>query len=104
MTFSRVDISVSRLVTDCQGVLAGTRILVFSGTGRGTPSRYVYMFPNFELGYAYDLWETVVGPTLTGVSGSKPPDGWTSAKGQYYLEAHLRSALLNSPWANKLSP
>jgi len=64
----------------------------------------MYVFPKFDQGYAYDLWERVVAPTLFALNQSPPPyaGGWDNPVSKDLVDAALRSALSESAWANKI--
>lgn len=97
----RSSISFNRLVNDCWEILQGKREASFPLGSRAAPSKVVYVFPKFDLGYYWELWEVVVVPTLVSLSENPPPylGGWNNVDSRANVEAALSAALNASDWA-----
>lgn len=96
----RSRVNFPRLVEDCWGILQGVRAPFYRGTGRGRPATIVFVSPtNFDCGWHWNLWETLVGPTLVTLQGITPvyPGGWGSPQARLLVDAYLRKAFASSP-------
>lgn len=64
------------------------------------------MFPDFDLGYYWELWEQIVAPTLTRLSLNTPTyvGGWDNPTSRTQVSAALLAALNTSKWSENLVP
>ena len=100
----RSNISFLRLATDCWEILQENREASFPHGSRAAPSRVVFVFPRFDMGYPWDFWENVVVPVLTALKANTPPylGGWGNPGSKTLVEAALLSAIDSSAWSTKV--
>lgn len=100
----RSNIPFNRLVTDCWEILQGKRDASFPRGSRAAPSKVVYVFPKFDLGYYWEVWEVAVVPTLTSLRDNPPPyqGGWDNPLSRDLVVASLSAALESSGWSSRV--
>lgn len=102
MTLMRMTVSFPTLLDDCWRILQGLAYPFYPGSGRGSPSLTVCVFPGLTQ-WDWNLWETLVGPLLITLGeGGSPPGGWGTSMGRSRVEAALRLGLTSSPWIGRV--
>jgi hypothetical protein len=100
----RSNVSFTRLVDDCWETLQGKRSVSFPLGSRAAPSNVVFVFPRFDVGYYWELWDQVIAPTLLALSLQPPTclGGWNNLSTRTTVEAALLATLNASDWAAKV--